>query len=112
MKNLSMPTKKVISRVLQEVDFEDRLVAHSLHVRAGIKCLSLYSLDEVFALLNAPHPQIDFNRLTVWIRDVIQDEELAERIQTTIAQEANDHDKIIQTRNLVGLRLDQCKRAV
>jgi len=112
MKKLSMPTKKVISRILQEVDFEDRLVAHSLHVRAGIKRLSLYSLEEAFTLLHAPHPQIDFTQLIVWIRDVIQDEELAERIQTVIAQEANDHDKILQIRDLVGLRLVQCKRAV
>jgi hypothetical protein len=112
MKNLSTPSKKVISLILQEVDFEDRLVAHSLHVRAGIKRLSLYSLEEVFALLHTPHPQIDFNRLTVWIRDVIEDEELAERIKVVLAQEANDHDKILQIRDLVGLRLVQCKQEV
>ena len=109
MENLSTPSKKVISQILQEVGFKDRIIGYSVNFRSGPDRLSLYSLEEVFALLNVPHPQIDFNQLVIWVRDVIQDKELADRIKTVIAHKASNRDKLLRIRDLIGWRLIQCK---
>ena len=110
MENLSTPSEKAISQILQEVDFKDRIIGYSINFRSGPDRISLYSLEEVFALLNAPYPQIDFNQLTMWVRDVIGDEELAVRIKTVIVQEASDRDTVLRIRELIGWRLIQCER--
>ena len=110
MENLSTPSKKVISQILQEVDFKDRIIGYSVNFRSGPDRISLYSLEEVFALLIVPHPQVDFNQLAMWVRDIIQDEELADRIKTVIAHKASNRDTVLRIRNLIGWRLIQCKR--
>ena len=112
MENLSIPSKKVISQILQEVGFKDRIIGYSINFRSGPDRISLYSLEEVFALFNAPYPQIDFNQLAMWVRDVIGDEELADRIKKVIAYKASDRDTVLRIRDLIGWRLIQCKRDV
>jgi hypothetical protein len=109
MESLSTPSKKVLSQIVQEVDFKDRIIGYSVNFRSGPDRISLYSLEEVFALLNAPHPQIDFNQLAMWVRDIIQDEELADKIKTVIAHKASNRDKVSRIRDLIGRRLVQCK---
>jgi hypothetical protein len=109
MKSLSTPSTEVISRVLQEVDFNDRIIGYSVNFRSGPDRISFYRLEEVFTLLNAPHPQIDFNQLAMWVRNIIQDEELADRIKTVIVHKSSNRDTLLGVRDLIGWRLMQCK---
>jgi hypothetical protein len=109
MENLSTPSRALASRVVQEVNFEDRLIGSILHLRAGIRIVSLYSLEELFMLLKEPYPQIDVAQLENWIRTIIHDEELADRIKSVTLQKAGDKDTVHSIRDLVGWRLIQCK---
>ena len=108
MEQLTAPSKDLISSVLQEVDFKDRLSGSLVHQRAGVKILSLYSVQEVFALLNNPYPHIDLQQLEQWVRMVIKDGELSDRIKTISAQNVSDRDKLFSIRDLMGFRLVQC----
>ena len=108
MEQLTVPSEDLILSVLQEVDFKDRLCGSLVHQRAGVKILSLYSVQEVFALLNNPYPHIDLQQLEQWVRTVIRDGELADRIKTISAQNVSDRDKLFFIRDLVELRLMQC----
>jgi hypothetical protein len=109
MDNLSAPSRELVLLISREVDFKDRLIGSNLHERAGVKTISLYSLHELYMLLNKPYPQIDLNKIEHWVRMVIKDEELAERIKMVIGQPENDFDKLLQIRDLVGVRLTQCR---
>ena len=110
MENLLAPSPELASRILNEVSFEDRLTASILHVRAGVRTLSLYSLEEVFSLLKEPYPQIDLDRLEEWLRIVIRDSELADKINEVIVKKSAKRDALPLIRDLVGLRLIQCKQ--
>ena len=55
-------------------------------------------------------PRVDFLALQEWVRKVMGDEELAERIVAAVKEETNDHDKAVSARNLMEERLAQCKR--
>ena len=48
MEKLTTPSRDLALQILQEVNFEDRLIGSILHVRAGVRTLSLYSLEEPF----------------------------------------------------------------
>ena len=109
MEKLSAPSRELVSHILQEVNFNDRLIGSTLHERAGVKTISLYSLHELYMLLNKPYPQIDLRKIESWIRLVIRDEELAAGIKTIIEQPGSEFDLMLQIRDLVGLRLTQCR---
>lgn len=108
MDKLSPPSPKLIARIKRDVDFNDRLMANTVHERAGVKTISLYSLHELFRLLHKPYPQINIQRLVLWLQTVIKDEELADRITTIFCQPEGDLEKLLRIRDLVGVRLMQC----
>jgi hypothetical protein len=110
MHELNVPVKDIALRILQEVDFDHRLVGGSLHQRAGTATVSLYSLEDVFVLLNAPCPRLDMQELAAWIRTCLLDDELADRIQAISARQGSDQEKFNQVRDFVGLRLVQCRQ--
>jgi hypothetical protein len=110
METLATPSRELALRILDEVDFEDRITGSSLHVRAGVRTLSLYSLEDTFRLLKEPYPYIDLDQLEGWIRTVIKDEELADKVKTVIAQKLNEQNTINLIRDLVGIRVIQCKQ--
>jgi hypothetical protein len=110
METLTTPSREVALQTLQEVGFEDRLTGSILHVRAGIRVLSLYSLEDVFVLLKEPYPQIDLDQLESWIRTAIKDGELADRIKAVISKATTEQASLPLIRDLVGWRLIQCKR--
>ena len=109
MDKFSEPSRELVSLISREVDFKDRLIGSNLHERAGVKTISLYSLHELYMLLNKPYPQIELQKLEVWIRTVIKDEELAARIKTISEQPGSDLEKLLHMRDLIGLRLIQCR---
>ena len=110
MKKLKAPSRDVALQLLDEVNFEDRLMASTLHTRAGIRIVSLYSLEEVFLLLKDPYPQIDPAQLENWIRTVLHDSELADRIKAVSREEVENQSTLHAIRDLVGWRLIQCKQ--
>jgi hypothetical protein len=109
MENLSAPSRELVSRISREVDFNDRLIGSNLHERTGVKTISLYSLHELYMLLNRPYPQIDLHKTENWIRMVIKDEELAAQIKTITDQTGSDLGKLLHIRELIGVRLSQCR---
>jgi hypothetical protein len=112
MQELSEPDDTLVSRVLSEVGFENRLTGYRFRQRVGAIPASLYSFEEVVHLMNDKFPRLSFQRLEKWIRDVMGDEELAARIEEVIEQKSNDHDRTQCIRILMGERLCQCKKAV
>jgi len=109
MEKLSEPSRELVSRISREVDFKDRLIGSNLHERAGVKTIPLYSLHELYMLLNKPYPQIDLHKIERWLCTIIKDEELAARIKTISEQPGSDLEKLLHMRNLIGLRLSQCR---
>jgi hypothetical protein len=109
MRNLSTPDQDVVSRVTRKVRFEDRLVGYRVRRRAGAIAVALYSVEEVVHLLNDRFPQLSLERLEEWLRAVIRDEELANRIVEVAHVETNDREKMLQVRSLMRERLCQCK---
>lgn len=110
VEHFAAPSAEQASHILRDVSFADRLLGGSLHGRAGIMTMSLYSLTDVFALLNTEYPQIDVLQLAGWIRAVIHDHELADRIESAASAGASDQATLTRIRDLIGLRLIQCRQ--
>jgi hypothetical protein len=111
MKELSMPDKELISRVLSEVGFEERIVGYRMSERLGPVKTSMYSFEEVVNFLNDKFPQLEFEELEKWVKVVMKDEELAMKITKTVEEETNDRDRTQRIRILMEERLSQCKDA-
>ncbi len=109
---MKKPSQDLVKKVQREVGFEDRLEGYSLRERAGAVRITLYSLAGVASFLNQRHPRIDLQTLQGWVRDVIGDTELADRIQAVVAEPISDQAKGDKIRELVEGRLCQCKEAV
>ncbi|MEI6125088.1 MAG: hypothetical protein WCQ99_00905, partial [Pseudomonadota bacterium] len=62
-------------------------------------------------LLN-PRPLIDIDQLEAWIRKVMKDQELGDRIHEAAAGQSCMQNKINCIRDLMGLRLLQCRQTL
>jgi len=109
MGKLPRPSQGLAARILTEVGFEDRLIGYRFHMRLGAISTSLYSFEEVLNLLNDQHPRMDFVLLEKWIREVMGDVELAERIKAIARKDFSDQGKTYRIRDLMAERLGQCK---
>jgi hypothetical protein len=109
MGKLKSPSKELAKRVLTEVDFENRLEGFNLQERTGPNPVTMYSLEEVVSLLNEHHPRLDFSELERWVREVLDDAELAEQITVAIKQGNNDQERNRSIRDLMKERLNQCR---
>jgi len=106
------PSRELAMRVLTEVDFEHRLNGFILRERAGAVPISMYSFKEVVSLLDDPQPRLDFKQLEEWIRSVMGDTELAIHIAQAIRKGNNDQERTYLIGDLLGERLNQCKRLI
>jgi hypothetical protein len=111
MGKLSPPSPALIARIEKAVDYENRFIGGSLHLRAGVRVVSLYRLEEVFMLLYKPHPRIDLNKLHAWIGTVVQDEELARGIKRITKGDESDVQKMLTVRDMIGMRILQCRQS-
>ncbi len=109
MRELTKPDKELISRILKEVGFEERIVGYRVSERLGPVKTSMYSFVEVVNFLNDRFPQLEFTELEKWIRVVMKDDELALEIAKAVEKETNDHDRTVSIRTLMQERLSQCK---
>ena len=111
MKDLSEPTAELACHVTGKVGFENRLVGYRVRQRAGALMTPLYSFEEVVHLLNDQFPQLSLRRLEEWLRTVIGDGELADRIAEVAQEDMCDRDRMLRVRMLMSARLCQCKMA-
>ena len=111
MHELTAPDQALASRVLESVGHEHRLVAYRYRPRAGGIRTHLYSFEEVALLLNDKYPRLNLEKLQEWLQEVIQDEELADRVAEVVESSASDRDRMLSVRSLMEERLNQCKKA-
>lgn len=109
MQKLQAPSKKLATKILTEVGFDDRLIGFKLHERVGPISITMYSFEEVVRLLNDLNSRLDFKRLETWIRKVMRDEELGEKIAVAVEKDSSNQDKSWRICNLMNERLSQCK---
>ena len=111
-KELQRPSQDLAQRILSEVGFEDRLVGYRTHRRLGPSPVALYSYGEVVGFLSEQFPQIKINKLEAWLRDTMGDTEMADKVRMLRDHDLSDQERLLQIRNLMGLRLLQCGRTV
>jgi formyltetrahydrofolate synthetase len=69
----------------------------------------MYRFEEVVALLNDPHPRLNFNELERWVREAMGDAELAEQIAVAIKKGNNERERTYLIKELMKERLNQCR---
>jgi hypothetical protein len=109
---LGNPSRELVARVLTEVDFEHRLNGFILRERAGALAVIMYSFEEVVSFLNDPYPRVNFNELEGWMRETMDDMELAEQIAEAVRIGRSDQDRLQHIKKLMEERLNQCKKLV
>ena len=112
MGELRDPSRALAKRILTEVGFENRLTGFSLRERAGAQPVWMYSFKEVVSLLNVPRPCLDFKELELWIREVMDDQELSAQIAAVVKNSQSDQDRIRLIKHFMELRLNQCNERV
>jgi hypothetical protein len=112
MTKLGNPSRELAIRVLTAVDFEHRLDGYCLRERAGVVPVTMFSFEEVVSLLNDPYPRVAFDELEKWVREAMDDKELAECIAEAIRIGRSDGDRSLHIEKLMAERLNQCKKLV
>ena len=110
MKKLPAVSHDLRSRILSKVGFEDRFIGGKLRRRAGITRVTSYSFKEVVNLLNDEMPMIHFSVLEKWVREVMGDRELAEKIAGVIGEQKEYLDTLLSIKGLMEERLAQCQK--
>jgi len=112
MAKLREPSEEIAYRIMDEVGFDNRLTGYRMHPRLGPTPANLYSFEEIAAFLEDPMSQVDYDELFEWMRDVMDDQELAGKIKTETQTSKSPLKKNINIRRLMEQRLIQCKRVV
>ena len=107
---LKTPSGKLAKRILTDVAYKHRIEGFRLRERAGILPTTLYSFGEIVSFLSDPFPRIDLQELAGWIRDIMEDPELANEVERLISADRSDLDKAKKIRDVMGLRIIQCKK--
>ncbi len=110
MKPIPPPTKELATRILEEVDFADRLIGHRMRRRMGPVPVSLYSFEQVVRFFTEDIPQIDLEDLRIWVAEKIGDRDLAGAIGEVDGREMDDLEKYLHIRGLMTARLGQSRR--
>ncbi|MGE5482541.1 MAG: hypothetical protein ACM3VX_06500 [Bacteroidota bacterium] len=109
---LSTPSRELAQRILTEVGFEHRMVGARVREHAGPMSQTMYSFAEIHGLLTDRDPRMDFVRLEEWIRTVMGDVELADRVAEAIKVGTCGADQAWRIRDLMGERLAQCREII
>jgi len=111
MGTLKEPSKDLARRVFREVGFEDRFEGYILRERSGARLVTMYRLEELVAFFNDQHPRLDFEGLEAWVRNIMNDEELADHIREALSKAESDQSRCEVVRGLLDERLGQCREA-
>lgn len=121
---LSVVTKEMAEKLIEEVQFEDRLVGVMMSGTAGNQNRSLYSLEEVVSFIQPVSVEflsqrgkgtmnyVNIEDLLHWIRNVYKDKELADIIEKEMIKENSVMGKLNIARHYIQERLNQCKQAL
>ena len=110
MKPFQPPTRELATRILGEVDFQDRLIGHKMRMRMGPVPVSLYSFEQVVRFLTEDIPQIDLDDLEAWVGEKIGDKDLARAIGEIDLRDLDEPEKLLHIRGLMMARLGQSRR--
>ena len=111
---LAPPDAVLAARLLQRVNFRDRLVAGRFRPPVGIMPGDIRSLSGLFLhLAPAPNslPGVNLMRLSEWVRDVLGDTALATAIRDAAAASSCHVEGCMRVYELVALRLAQAEAA-
>ncbi len=109
MGKLRVPSNGLIKRILAEVDFDGRMEGYRLRERSGPLPVLMYRFEEVVSFLNDSHPRLDFKKLEEWVRGIMGDPELAEKIAGATKKGNSDLERTRLIRDWMEERLNQCK---
>jgi len=98
-------------QAFREVSFEDRFEGYILRERSGARLVPMYRLEELVAFLNDQHPRLDFEDLEAWVRNIMDDRELADHIRDALSEAENNQSRCEVVRGLLEERLGQCREA-
>ncbi len=120
---LEKPTKEKAKHITEEVEFEDRLDAVKMTSMTGDKKKSIYSLENLVNFLEIKKDfdpfetnikggitYVDLNEVVEWIRNTLNDEELAKEINKRLNAEENYLSNLKSIKPLLDKRYNQCKR--
>ncbi len=71
----------------------------------------MYRFEEVVSFFNDQHPRLDFDDLEAWVRNIINDTELADHIRGAVSEVENNQSTCEVVRGLLEERLGQCREA-
>jgi hypothetical protein len=110
MQALSQPDPALAARILADVSYEQRLVGYRCRARWGQVRAHIYGFKELALLLRDRRPAIDLGVVERWLRTVIGDGELADRVAEVIAAAPADQERMRQVGSLLDERLAQCRQ--
>lgn len=115
-------SRELATKLLSEVQFEERLTGWCMRQMSGNEERSIYGLQEAVDFMKAPEldqllspgaggtiAYLDFAELMRWIGEVFGDPELAEAIEDAHAKAASHVEAMAMARMLIIRRLDQCR---
>jgi hypothetical protein len=112
--DMTPPGKELVRRLLTTVTYTKRLPAGRLRPPVGIIPCDLRSLGEVHRHL-APDdrslPGVSLAALAGWVRDVLGDQELSDRIDSAVTAAPGHVAGCLAVYDLVGRRLAQASEA-
>ena len=109
MEKFSTLSDDLTRRILSKVSFDHRFVGGKLRRHGGIKRVTSYSFNEVVSLLNDEMPMIHFSALEKWVKEIIKDRELAEKIAEAINKQKGYRNTLLSIKCLMEKRLSQCQ---
>ena len=116
MKELKMPSSDLRSKILNKVGFENRFIGYRLS-RSGYSMVTCYQFEDVVKLLKMKSgskiskiSRVNFHGLEKWLREVIEDNELADRVSRAAKESKGEYFAAIAAGDLMENRLIQCKK--
>lgn len=121
MKEFSTISKDMAEKILQEVDFANRIVGVKMSGSAGNQNTSIYSLKELKSFLRSDSLEnlsrkshstmsyINVEEMLRWIAEVYEDKELADAIAAEMENTKSLVGKLELARELLAKRISQCE---
>ena len=106
---LAKPNRDLVSRVLNDVGYEGRLVGQRMHKRMGPLTITMYRFSEVVAFLRDEYTLLDLNELENWLKTIMRDNELADTVSDIIRTEPRHKERTQKIGTVLAERLNQCE---